>query len=181
MKQKKKKRKKLEKKKINNRLIKDRIIRDIETFFEQEEDYYKPKRVSNFSNKNYIEYESNGDENRNLSLDEYLNKTEPYLRKIIIDLQNSDTWKTQLTIAINFVSSKDSEKDCIMHPKCDNIKITSYNDVNEVVDELFNSLRSRYQGNLDKSMRGSDFIFDAVQLMYCKCHKVNFRRGGVIY
>ena len=27
-------------------------------------------------------------------------------------------------------------------------------------------------------MRGSDFIFDSVQLMYCKCHKVNFRRGG---
>ena len=27
-------------------------------------------------------------------------------------------------------------------------------------------------------MRGSDFIFDSVQLMYCKCHKVNFSRGG---
>ena len=27
-------------------------------------------------------------------------------------------------------------------------------------------------------MRGSDFIFDSVQLMYCKCHKVNFKRGG---
>ena len=28
--------------------------------------------------------------NRDLSLDEYLNKTKPYLRNIIIDLQNSD-------------------------------------------------------------------------------------------
>ena len=27
-------------------------------------------------------------------------------------------------------------------------------------------------------MRGSDFIFDSVQLMYYKCHKVNFRGGG---
>ena len=27
-------------------------------------------------------------------------------------------------------------------------------------------------------MRGSNFIFDSVQLMYYKCHKVNFRRGG---
>ena len=27
-------------------------------------------------------------------------------------------------------------------------------------------------------MRGSDFVFDSVQLMYCKCHKVNFRCGG---
>ena len=27
-------------------------------------------------------------------------------------------------------------------------------------------------------MRGGDFIFDSAQLMYYKCHKVNFRRGG---
>ena len=27
-------------------------------------------------------------------------------------------------------------------------------------------------------MRGSDFIFDLVQLLYYKCHKVNFKRDG---
>ena len=54
----------------------------------------------------------------------------------------------------------------------------SYSDANEVVNELFESLHSRYQDNLETSMRGSDFIFDSVQLMYCKCHKVNFKRGG---
>ena len=26
-------------------------------------------------------------------------------------------------------------------------------------------------------MRGSDFIFDSVQMMYYKCHKINFKRG----
>ena len=26
-------------------------------------------------------------------------------------------------------------------------------------------------------MKGSDFVFDLVQLMYYKCHKVNFKRG----
>ena len=74
------------KKKQNETIIKDRIIRDIRTLFEQEneEDYYKPKRVSNFWNNNYIEYKSNGDKNRNLSLDEHLNKIEAYLRNIII-------------------------------------------------------------------------------------------------
>ena len=49
--------------------IKDRIIRDIQKLFEQEEDYYKPKRVNNFWNNNYIEYESNGGKKRHLSLD----------------------------------------------------------------------------------------------------------------
>ena len=47
---------------------KDRIIRDIKTLFEQEDDCYKPERVSNFWNNNYIENESNGDRNKNLSL-----------------------------------------------------------------------------------------------------------------
>ena len=68
------------------------MIRDIRKPFEQqEEDYYKPKRESNFWNNNYIEYESNGDKNSNLSLDEYLYKSQRYLRDIIIDLQISDT------------------------------------------------------------------------------------------
>ena len=65
-----------------------------------------------------------------------------------------------------------------MQSSSDNIKCTSYNDANEVVNELFESLRSRYQGNLELSMRGSDFIFDSVQLLYYKCHKIIFKRGG---
>ena len=65
-----------------------------------------------------------------------------------------------------------------MHSSNNNIKFGPYNDVNEVVDELFDSFRSRYQGNLETSMSGSDFIFDSVQLIYFKCHKVNLRRGG---
>ena len=87
-----KKRKELEKKKKHNkRLIKDGIIRDIRRLFEQEDDYYKPERVRSLWNNNYFEYESNGDKNGNLSLDKYLNKIKPYLRNIIIDLQNSET------------------------------------------------------------------------------------------
>ena len=26
-------------------------------------------------------------------------------------------------------------------------------------------------------MRGSEFVFDYVQLLYYKCHKINFNRG----
>ena len=77
------------------------------------------------------------------------------MRNIIIDLQNSDTWKIQLTIAINFFSSKDDEEERVMHSKSDNVRSTYYNDANEVVDELFNSLNSGYQDNLEKSIRGS--------------------------
>ena len=98
----------------NEKLIKDRLIRDIWTLFEQEEDYYRPEMVNNFWNNRYIEYETNGDKNRTLSLSEYLNNIEPSFRNILIDLQNSDEWKIQL-IAINFISSKDAEEERVMH------------------------------------------------------------------
>ena len=77
-------------------------------------------------------------------MDEYLNKIEPYLMSIIIDLQNSDTWKIQFTIAIYFISSKDVEEECVMHSWSENIKFKSYSNVNEVVEELFQLLCSRY-------------------------------------
>ena len=81
-----------------------------------------------------------------------------YLRDIIINLQKSDTWKIQLTIAINFISSNDADEEHVMHSKIDNIKFVLYDNANEVVNELFESLLSRYQIGLETSMRGSNFI-----------------------
>ena len=100
------------------------------------------------------------------------------MRDLIINLQNSDTWKIQLTIAINFISSKDAKEECVMHSKGKIMKLTSYNDVNKIVDDLFDPLCLTYQDNLETSMREKDFIFDSVHLIYCKCHEVNLRRDG---
>ena len=67
--------------KKGNKVIKYRIVRDINTLFEQqEEDFYKPVRVVTFWNNNYIEYESSGDRNKNLSVKEYFNEIKPYLK-----------------------------------------------------------------------------------------------------
>ena len=113
-----------------------------------------------------------------LPQDECLNKIKPSLRNIIIYFQNSGTLKIQLTIEINFVFSKDTEKENVMHSRTHSIKFTFYNDANELVDELFDSLHLRYQGNLETSTKGSDFIFDSVQLIFYKCHKISFKHGG---
>ena len=101
------------------------------------------------------------------------------MRDIIVNLQNSDTWKIQLTTAINFISSKDVDEDRVMYSKSDNIELMLYDNANEVVNELFESLLSRYQIGLEMSMRGSDFLFDSVQLLYYKCNKIKFKRGGL--
>ena len=56
----------------------------------------------------------------------------------------------QLTISINFVSSKDTEEERAMQSTSDSVKFASYNDVNKVVNE---SLRSKYQYNLETSIK----------------------------
>ena len=66
---------------------------------------------------------SNGDTNKALSIEEYLDKTRPYIKDIINDLKKSDTGKLQLTIVINFISSKDTGEEHVMHSKSDNIEI----------------------------------------------------------
>ena len=39
------------------------------------------------------------------------------MRDIIIDLQESARWENQLTVAVNFVSSRDTEEEPVMHSK----------------------------------------------------------------
>ena len=94
------------------------------------------------------------------------------MRNVIINLQEFDTWKIQLTLAINFTPSKDVDEECAMHSKSNNI--VSNDNANEIANELFEPLLARYQIGVESSMRGSDFIFDSVQLFHFKCHKINF-------
>ena len=69
------------------------IIWDIRALFKQESDNYQAIRVDNFWDNNYIEYESNGNKNKSLSVQEYVDEIKPYLRDIIINLQKSDEWE----------------------------------------------------------------------------------------
>ena len=95
------------------------------------------------------------------------------MRDITINLPKSDAWKIQLTIETNFTSSKYVDEERVMHSKSDNVEFMSYDYANEVVNEVFESLLSRYQISLETSMRWCDFIFESVQLLYYECHKKN--------
>ena len=51
-------------------------------------------------------------------------------------------------------------------------------DTNDVIKELFESFLSRYQEGLETKMKGSEFVFDDVDLSYYSLHKINLNRGG---
>ena len=94
-----------------------------------------------------------------------------------ISFQKSNTWKIQLKIAAIFICSKDVDEERVMHSKSGNTELMPYDNANEVVNELFELLLSRYQIGLETSIKWSDFVVDSVQLLYYKCHKINFKRG----
>ena len=64
-----------------------------------------------------------------------------------------------------------------MHSKSDNIEIMINDEADEVIEELFDSLKNRYQNNLE-SMKDSESVFDHVHLLYYKCDKINPNRVG---
>ena len=143
------------------------------------EDYYKPIIVKGGFNNNYIQYESKGDKDKTLTISQYLNMIRPYLIDMINDHKNQGEWKIQLSAEINFISSKpDSDETHIMHTKSNNIEIMIGSDTNEVIEDIFKSLLQRYQENLEEEMRGSEFNFDAVNLLHYDLNKTSLNRGG---
>ena len=57
----------------------------------------------------------------------------------------------------------------------------TYDQADEVIKNLFELLLRRiafHETELETSMKGSDFIFDSVNLLYYKCYKTNLNRGG---
>ena len=64
------------------------------------------------------------------------------------------------------MSSKDNDNERKMHSKSDNIEIMINYKADEVIEELFQSLLSRYQIGLETSMKGSDLVFDCVHFLY---------------
>ena len=51
------------------------------------------------------------------------------------------------------------------------------NETDEVTKKAFDSLKSRHQNSLE-SMKGSEFIFDYIHLLYNKSHKINPNHDG---
>ena len=49
----------------------------------------------------------------------------------------------------------------------------------EIKEELFHSLLSRYKIELEMSLKGGGFMFDCVRLLYYKFPKTNFKCGGL--
>ena len=142
-----------------------------------DEDYYKSIITKGAFDNNCIQYESKGDKGKNLSIKKYLKMIRPYLSDIIndhktqgkwrihsgnkiIERKTQSEWEIQLTMVINFISSKDSNETRTMHAKSNNVEMMMGSKTDEIIEELFKSFLQKYQEGLEESMRGSEFIFE---------------------
>ena len=71
----------------------------------------------------------------------------------MLHFKKPDTWKIQLTIAINFVSHKETDEERVMYSKSDNLEIMINNKASAFIEEFFQSVLSRCQIKLETSMK----------------------------
>ena len=122
----------------------DKILRDLGFIFDSEKDHYEPKKllmlyIQNEIQNNYIQNESIGDKDKTLTIKEQLYMTRQYLSGIIND-HKTHQLKIYLKIAIDFISSKDSDETCTRHAKSDNTEIMMCSETDEIIKELFEPL-----------------------------------------
>ena len=138
---------------------------------------YKPTIVKSGYNNYYSEYRSEVD--KLLTIEEYLNLIEPYLRELIKDHKNKGEWKIQLTAQINFISLRPGSNETrVMHTRSANEEFMYGSDTDEIIKEIFKSLLQRYQENLPEKMNGLDFAFDGVNYLYYDLNKISISKGG---
>ena len=67
----------------------------------------------------------------------------PYLEDIKNNIKKYDTWKTQLTLSIKFMSSKDTDEELLIHSRNDNIEIMINNKADEdILNHCFTDIKS---------------------------------------
>ena len=108
-----------------------------------------------------------------------------YLRDMINDHKSQSEWKIQLTMQINFISSKDSEETRTMHTKKSNIEIMMGNETDEIIEKLFDSLLQKFKKGfsftkLSKRINEKKRVYscDSVNLWYHHLQKISLKRGG---
>ena len=75
---------------------------------------------------------------------------------------------------VNLISSRDTGETCIYHVWSDNVGIMQGKNTHDIIREIFESFLCDYQKEL-KNIKGSDFVFESVDLLDQKLHRVRLK------
>ena len=86
-------------------------------------------------------------------------------------------WKIQISMRVNFISSKDTGETRTIYVWSNNESIMWGSDAGDIIRELFRSFLHNYQEEL-KIISGSEFNFESVELIDYKLYRVRLKRDG---
>ena len=105
----------------------------------------------------------------------------PYLSDLINDHKtnenNSNEWKIQINMHVNFVSSNDNGENRTIFVWSDNEEIRLGNETDDIIKRLINSFLNNYQKEEIILRNGSNFVFESVDLLSYHIHRTSLRRG----
>ena len=106
----------------------------------------------------------------------------PYLQDILNDQKtnsnNSNEWKIQINMHVNFVSSNDAGEARTIFVWSDNEEVRSGNETDDIIKGLLNSFLNNYQKEEIVLRNGSNFVFESVDLLSYHIHKTSLKRGN---
>ena len=144
------------------------------------EDYYKSILVKSSFKENYKYYESRGDKDKKLLIEQYLDMIKPYLSDLVNKNKaienNSNEWKIQINMNVNFVSSNDIGEIRTIFVWSDNEEIRLGDETYDNVKRLINSFLNNYQIEELILRNGSNFEFESVGLLSYDIHKTSLKR-----
>ena len=117
---------------------------------------------------------------KKLSVKQYLLKIIPCLRDMInghgTARNRSRVWKIQISMLINFISSKDIGEILTIYVWSDNKNIMWGSETDDIFTERFESFLNNYQKELEIIIAG-DFKYESADLLDYQFHKVSLKRG----
>ena len=84
--------------------------------------------------------------------------------------------KIQLNMGVNFISTNDTREILTFYVWSDNEEIRLANETPEIITEVIKSFLRSYQKKENILRNGSNFVFDSVDLLAFRIHKINLKR-----
>ena len=91
---------------------------------------------------------------------------------------DSNEWKIQINMHVNFVSSNDTGEIGTIFVLSDNEEIRLGTETDDIIKGRINSFLNNYQKEEIILRNGSNFVFESVDLLTYHIHKTSMKRGN---
>ena len=136
-------------------------LKDLEYPFGDLDNCYKPVLAKESFDGNYQMYTCRGDKERNMYINEYLEKIKPYLI-VLINEKKTSSHKIQLDIATNLIHSTESDR-ITFYLKSKNIVCLPSDDSEDILNQLIDSLLEYFDDELMVCRTDTSYVFDSIE------------------